>query len=37
MHNNDVCYVCVVLGILKDLEMIQNMCVWAICQDYAIS
>lgn len=25
MHNNDVCYVCVVLGILNDLEMIRNM------------
>lgn len=37
MHNNDVCYVCGVLGILNDLEMIQNMCVWVICQDYIIS
>lgn len=38
MHNNDVCYVCVVLGILNDLEMIQNMCVGGvICQDYTIS
>lgn len=26
MHNNDVCYICVVLDILNYLEMIQNMC-----------
>lgn len=37
MHNNDVCYVCGVLGILNDLEMIQNMCVGVICRDYTIS
>ena len=26
MHNNNVCYICVVLDILNYLEMIQNVC-----------